>query len=69
MINFIRINLIIFLFIAFINGAAIKLQNSDKYSGCEDGYLSAMYATTALIEMSSDTLTNHFVEEEIYLSR
>lgn len=45
------------------------LQNNDTYSGCEDGYLSAIYATPALIDMVQDTLTNHFADPEIYLSK
>lgn len=52
-----------------IQGKEITLQNGDTYSGCDDGYLSAIYETPALKNMIGDTLTNFFSKPDIYLSR
>lgn len=69
MLSCYRVIPIILVLLLILNANEVKLQNGDTYSGCEDGYLSAQYATVLLQEMTSDTLTNHFSDLDIYLSR
>lgn len=69
MLKLIKVFLPLLLCLTILFSAEIKLQNNESYSGCEDGYLSAIYATELLQDMVADTLTNHFSDLDIYLSR
>lgn len=63
------LSLAILFMVISLHAKEIRLQNSETYSGCEDSYLSALYEDTTLINMVSDTLTNHSTEEQLHLSK
>lgn len=66
---FLKTSFVLSLFSSLLYSDAVKLQNGDNYTGCEDGYLSALYGDSDLKDMVADTLTNHFSEQDIYLTR
>lgn len=59
----------VLLLVLTIHAGEIVLKNSNSYNGCEDGYLSAIFKTSALLIKVADSQTNHFTEPEIYVSK
>lgn len=64
-----KLFIVLFFCLSFAFGKEIILQNGSNYSGCEDTYLSAIFADAALTNMVSDSQTNHSAEDALHLSK